>query len=136
MHGYYPEDPKEAYLVDWVCDTAEDLFISGKQMIIFKAEGTDEANQGFKDCFAHLSRQLEKYLKEGQEFMVGDKLTIADMRVLSLYHNGPLNDTFVNEEAHNLAAEDFKNYPKLHAYVEKASKHFEEHWLTRGKYVF
>ena len=88
VHGYYPEDAKVAYEVDRVMDDFNDIL-----GLIYKPHF--DKNLDSTDIFEKI---LPKYLKTIEdrcatnEFMVGDKMTIADFWVGQLYTNYLTNE--------------------------------------------
>ncbi len=87
-HGYYPTDVDEAYLVDSILDAGMDFY--NPYVPYFFAQG-DEAKKAEREKFYKnvpgFLKVFEARIKsnpKSQEFMVGDKWTIADFLFLAL----------------------------------------------------
>ena len=125
-HGLYPTDPALAYQVDSTLEHVRDLM----QKLVPIALETDEEVKKEKGKEAltvflpnWLSAHEKRVTANGHEnFLVGDKLTIADIQFLGL-----VRVLFKNEKVpfHEQLLGVFSQFPKLNALVDNLSKHFE-----------
>jgi len=90
-HGLLPEDPQQAYLADSAIEGAEDI-----QNFFFRAFFTPEGEVKTKFMTELVEKQvptflevLEKRLKQNssQKTIVGNDITIADIRLAALGHS-------------------------------------------------
>jgi len=127
-HGLYPEDPALAYGVDSSLEHVRDLM----QKLIPIALETDEEAKKQKGVEA-LTNQIPAWLAavekrittNGHEnFLVGDKLTVADTQLLGL-----VRVLFKNEKVpfHEQLEAVYSQYPKLNALIDNLSKHFVDY---------
>ena len=87
IHGYYPEDPFLAYKCDSFIDRAEDV-LSVISKPHFAADG-DNKKKLISDLF---DKTLKEFFVEfettcGENFLCGEKLSIADFWVCCIYFN-------------------------------------------------
>jgi glutathione S-transferase len=125
-HGLYPEDANEAYRVDSTLESVRDLIY---KLVPIALETDEEAKkEKGKDALtnflpAWLAAHEERVAANGHEnFLVGDKLTAADIQFL-----GVVRVLFKNEKVpfHEQLQGVFSQFPKLNALVDNLSKHFE-----------
>lgn len=124
--GLYPTDADLAYRVDSSLESVRDLI----QKLVPIALETDEEAKKTKGVDAltnfipaWLAAHELRLTKQGHEnFLVGDSLTVADTQFLAV-----VRVLFRNEKVpfHEQLSAVFAQYPKLNAYVENISKHFE-----------
>jgi len=133
VHGYYPEDARLAYEVDYLLE-GQDALLS----VIYKpmfAKTNEEKEEMIKKIF---DEALPKFLNvveplcaKGQ-WIVGEKLTIADFWIGGIYTN------FINEKELPFAKDKWAtcldNFPHFKAYGEKFSEEMKV-WLEYRKPV-
>lgn len=117
-YGYYPEDPMEAYECDMLCDSYNDLL--GKVYKPYFVSDEAKREKMYPEIFEKaLPRFLENIepLCEGNTWLVGDKLSIADFWIGGLYTNMLANDNvgFAKEKFTEVLAK----YPTFAAYGER-----------------
>ena len=116
MHGYYPEDPVAAAKVDMLVDTYLDFLPKFYGPFFQPEEKRPELMKEIVDkLLPTFMKNVEPYL-DGQ-WLVGDKITIADFWIGGLYTN------FMNHAALGYCADDWAKtkeaYPKFCAYGER-----------------
>ena len=89
MHGYYSDDPLEAYEIDWLFETFNDHWLkAGYRVFLFTEEPSEEELTKIAADFTDLNGKIEKVLKQkGKQFLVRDNMTIGDIMIYSLYSN-------------------------------------------------
>ena len=131
VHGYYPEDAKTAYQVDRVIDDFNDIL-----GLIYKPHFNKD--QDPTDIFEKI---LPKYLKTieercaSNEFLVGEKMTIADFAIGQLYTNYLANENIsFAPERWNAVLESFPGFKAWGAkFAEKNAEYLSSE--ARGKYA-
>lgn len=93
--GYYPPEHHDMWACDALVDYSND-FITKLVKIVFFEKRLDESGQN--DYVEHLRTMvsfLNKKLEHGKDFLVGDKLTIADFHVASIIFAHVFNDNYI-----------------------------------------
>ena len=133
LHGYYPEDPYEAWRVDSFIEGIQDLM---NPLIIIKRE-TDKEQQMklfmsyFGTTLPTILRALDKRVggNSNPNYAVGDKLTTADFVFCSIIFSIFYNEKF--EFAVHFKA-SFENFANLKTYAGYHSENtFKEYLATR-----
>lgn len=130
QHGYYPKDPMEAQHVDELCDGFNDVL-----GVIYKPHFTAPAERDTSNIF---EKVLPKYLQiidsecARGSFIAGDKLTIADFFIGSLYVNYFNNPECFEQENW---AKVLANFPNFKAYGERFAAANKAYLETRNKYA-
>ncbi len=130
--GYYPEDNWEAWYVDSLLDFLPPYV--DKLRPIFFSKNFDEALLAqYRQLITELYAFLEKHLKShGKDFLIGDKITIADFVYTSVTLSTVLNDNFVGGET--FIAEGKKilaEHPHFFAYIERMRNELKAYLETR-----
>ena len=124
--GMYSTDPETAWNIDSAMEALEDT-MDGYKPYIFKqvmakdgqagpAEVESMVNFYKKNCEL-IERRLSKH---GQKYIVGDKVTVADLKLFGHFTNGVYNDNMPMAESHRQAAKDMiAKYPKTQQYMEQ-----------------
>ena len=97
-HGYYPADPLEAHMCDYLIDCYNDKAIGIFVNLALPAKLLEEspfnpANKALPEFIEF----LEPYLG-ASDFLRGSKLTIADFMIGGLYVNSILNKDMIVKE--------------------------------------
>ena len=87
QHGFYDgANAEESYIVDWVLETSLDLQQQKVYMTQLRPDDNEETNAASTVNFTKWHDQIVKKLTDGgKDFIAGDRLTIADMVILSHY---------------------------------------------------
>ena len=110
--GYYPQDPNEAYDVDWAIDTLNDI-----QKDNFYEPWQDDRSPTKTDVaervqqITKLNKQIEKKLDDGRKWLAGKKLTIADFTIAACYHSVVLNDHVKHDSLKKAMYDTLKEFP-------------------------
>ena len=119
-HGYYPEDPMAAYECDMLCDAYADVLAK-----IYKPHFVEEEKR--EAMYAEIFEQvLPKFLTiiaplcEKNDWLVGDRMTIADFWIAGLYTN------FLSNDQIGFAKERFQAVLKAYPAFEEYGKRFFE----------
>jgi len=97
--GYYPPEPEDAHTADALVDYAND-FIGKLVVLTFFEKKLDEAGQKeYAEYLKTFTAHLEKQLGHGKDFLVGDKITIADFHVASIIFAHVYNDSYIGGAA-------------------------------------
>ena len=130
--GYYPEDAYDAWraesLIDGLMDVHLALYAVHFNATLDEEEKKKKVSEIIGTQFDKFVGILEKRLKDNssQEFIVGDKLSVADIvnvaEYTGLYTNGDNNSTF---------GAVIEKYPVVDAYYKGLTKHFEEYLSKR-----
>eukprot|EP00347_Sterkiella_histriomuscorum_P016444 403353148 len=132
IHGYYPEDAYEAYKVDSILDYIND-FTSAR----FKANNHPEPEtkktmleefyaKTLPDFFTRIQKRLES--NTSQDFISGDKLTIADFGLAALASAFFLNEQNASKKEYQ---EVLNQFPKVLEYFNKQFEHVKDRLETR-----
>ena len=135
LNGYYPEDSKQAYMVDSTLDSLEDVFAKFYASL---GAATEEAqakiwDQNYSCVFPEWARAMEKRLKENESssYIVGDKMTAADFHMASLAYAYIFNDQ--NPHAPRLMEIVEAEAPTLKGYFERlGSEELAEYLKSRS----
>ena len=135
QYGYYPlNDFRQGWACDFVCDTFDDLGMTGCLMPYIKNETlTTDQEQYIVDQVNRVNKIFEKHLTDNAEwrYIAGNELTIGDFKCLARYHSLVLNKTKKHPLVHQQWQKDFKGYPRLNSYLENASLPFEQYLKER-----
>ena len=88
-HGYYPvNDPWAAYEIDWIVEVFNEFW--NKEKFYGRCIRGDPLNEEELASrlahFENLSHQIEKKLaSHGKDYLAGEKITIADFLIFSVY---------------------------------------------------
>ena len=89
-NGLAPEDPYQEYLIDSACELLMDIGVGMKKyMGLAKPEERDAALVKFcEEVLDPNMGYLENRLKQNsnQDFMVGDKISVADIMILNMHY--------------------------------------------------
>eukprot|EP00347_Sterkiella_histriomuscorum_P004698 403359449 len=135
VHGYYPEDPYQAYLADSILDSMNDImgalykgiFNPVEELkVLFMTEFYEKVLPRF---FAAFQKRIEA---NPSGFIVGDKISIADFSVVSFAYGTFLNDLCpLKEQVEGVA----KQFPKFYQYcINFGESQLKNHLETRKKY--
>ena len=132
LHGYYPEDPVQAWKVDSTLDAVEDYLQQYFKMIFEKDEEKKEVLKAawlkFAGQWLHvIEKRLEQ--NESQHYVVGSKMTIADFALACVAFNLILNEANPNFEDTKPHMEKF---PILVAYAAHLKEDLKEHLEKRA----
>ena len=131
-HGYVPEDPVEAYHVDWAIETYQDIFSSGINLNWFKESLDEEQLAKIGTQFANWNQLIEKKLSQmGTKFLAGDKITIGDFIVFSEYASVAVNDRPVREAQQAACAKALEDSPAVTAWVKAMKEELKEYLEER-----
>ena len=130
-YGYYPEDAYDAWRVDSLIDGFQDV-----QQVFAKIHfgGGDEEDKK-KQFGEFIGNQFSKFLgiveerlknNSSQEFLVGDKLTVVDLMMVSVY-----TGLFTNGDFKALFGPAFEKHATAEAYMKGLTKPFEEYLAKR-----
>ena len=130
-HGYYPEDCETAWRVDSTIDAVEDFFTT-----YFKAcfEKDEEKKKTFTENYIKWLpgwlTAIEKRLagNSNPNFIVGDKLTIADFALAAVGFNVLLNEA---SPLYSQTLELILPHEALKAYATNQREIFKEHLAAR-----
>ena len=133
-HGFYPTDPEDAYYVDAVAESLKDVYL-GYVLTKWLPEGArEEAYKKFTDeILPNSFRVWEDKIKANstQDFYHGDKLTLADIGLVTLYTN--IVNTGEHQETFSGILE---NYPALKSYFETRYNDTKDYFENRPKSCF
>ena len=121
----------------WMCDSIVDFvndYIPNLVKIVFFEKRLDETGQ--KDYCDHLSKMityLSKKLEHGKDFLVGDKITIADFHVASIIFAHVFNDNYAGGAAFTDKGKAIVAEHEVFAkYCERMQHQLKEHLETRA----
>ena len=133
-YGYYPADnPEVSWAIDSTIDSLGDIINAH-----YKAEFSDQAAKPelLKTFFGTTLTQwltaINKRLlaNSSKQFIVGDKITIADFALAAWVYSVYLNDLSV---ARDSVIPIMANLPELDAYFRVLGEHLKEYLETRPK---
>ena len=131
QHGYYPKDPRQAYTVDWACDTVADE--AAKKHIRHYLSPTppteDEMKTAGADAAISNAAFEAHFKKTGNTFMAGKDLTIADF-LLVAWHNSFARNTKEGPLTAVYKAE-LDKCPLLSAYLDRVATQLVGYLSTR-----
>ena len=133
LHGYYPSDPRQALEVDYLLEGYEALLGVIYKPFFAKPEDREAMYPNiFEKALPKLLGVVEPLCEKGQ-FLVGDKLTVADFWIGGLYTN------FINNKSIGFAADKFAaaldNFPHFKAYGERFSEAVKGRLESRDAYA-
>lgn len=88
-HGYYPADLETQFEIDVVTNQVDDFIgVAASTLWVLKGEEKVKSLQGLREgaaskLFRLLNDRIQE--KENKNYLVGDKMTLADFRVFSFY---------------------------------------------------
>ena len=125
-NGHHPTDPVPNYKVNQILDHFYDIEVAFYNAGFFtKEEDQPEAlKKFFHTTFASSVAVMEDTLKENvsQDYLVGDKLTAADVVYVDFVYSQVLNSNYGGRDAEN--KEILKKFPLFNAYIEKRKADF------------
>ena len=136
-HGYYPEDPEKAFLVDSAIDGYKDV-ISKLYQLHFEQDmekkkqgGADFLGKVLPGYFTVIEKRLTANGNNG--YFIGEKFTIADFYVGSFLTNFPYNEKFEQNEHFREVVEKF---PAVKKFADNYLAQLKEHLDKRPKLPF
>ena len=122
--GYYSTDPDTMWQIDSLLDYCQDDSILGVVAgYAFAPERTEEGNDNWVGAYKKMGDLLEgRFNHHGKKFIAGDKITLADFSIASLYFSHIYNDSSAFKELQGRVKECIDSTPKLKAYLEGALK--------------
>lgn len=131
IHGYYPEDPYQAYEVDSLIDAITDI-----QNAFYKAAFNPSEEhkvtlftEFYGNTLPKFFAAFEKRLEENSTgFIVGDKPTIADFAFAALAYSSFLNEHNPQRGPSEEVANKFPNFSK---YCQGLGELVKSHLETR-----
>ena len=130
-HGYYPSDPESAWRVDSTIDACEDYFnIYFKTVFEKDPEVKAKLTENFLKFVPVWLDAIEKRISsnESQKFIVGSKMTIADIALAAVGFNLILNEANPNYAE---VAPLIKDREVLKAYANNLKEELKEYLATR-----
>ena len=86
-HGYYSDDIDQGFIIDWCMELYTDFYCSWTFPKIIQPTATDEDLEHIAKHFGSFHAAVEKHLAEkGTTFLAGDKITVADFLLFSVYN--------------------------------------------------
>ena len=113
-NGYYPLEPATAFEADWLVETYYDVFMQLAKVHLSSDETKklEQADLCFNELLPAFLKKIQPYCQRGA-FLLGDRLTVADFWIGSLYTNCFENDrVFFKDRWATL----LKQYPAFEAY--------------------
>ena len=134
-HGYYGENFEERWAADMVLDTFEDLGASGVFKIWWAPEQTEEGIKALVAGVAKVNGIFEKHLASHPDwkYLAGNKLTIADFKVVAQTWAVARNDTKKHPAINDALRAQLDEYPLLTAYLNRVGEEFKEYLANRPK---
>ena len=133
-HGFYPTDPEEAYHVDAVAESLKDVYMGFFTMRYIPEEARKDAFKKYTDeTLPNNFKVWEENIKANstQDYYHGDKITLADIGLLTFYSsiisNGEHQETFSGV---------LENYPTLKSYLETRYNDIKDYFESRPKCPF
>ena len=136
--GHYPQDnDQESFLIDWSMDTYQDLWSTRHYLkFMSDAEPTEEDIAKFvADVEKNVKQFEEKLTKLQLTYLAGQRLTIADFTVFSLYSSWVYNDHTSKPTLTAAAKTMIENYPAFKAWIDRMTTDLADHLATRGQYT-
>lgn len=131
QHGYYPADAYEAYLVDSLLDSINDINNAFYKAAFNPSEEhkTTLFAEFYGNTLPRFFAAFEKRLDGNTSgFIVGDKITIADFAFAALAYSSFLNENNPNRQP---AIEVVDKFPAFKKYCEGLGEHIKAHLDTR-----
>jgi len=134
-NGTYPTDPYQAYLVDSILDSVNDIYASYFRAAFAPTEDlkkslmTDFLTTTLPRFFAAFQKRLEG--NSSPDKIVGDKHTIADFALAALAYSSFLNEHNAGKE-HTLAVAS--QFPKLLDYFNGLGEILKDYLSSRPAY--
>ena len=138
-HGFYSDsDVEECFEVDWALETVTDWHASKAYQQWFKDEPVEDELADAISKFELFNSQINARLEargESAKFVAGDKLTIADFAVYSVYM--AVASTEYNSRKAAAAAEPkVTEKPAVVAYCARMREELSEYMETRKQYKY
>lgn len=113
LAGLYPADALQAFLVDSVIDDVNDVINEISQTFRMDPEARKAARiKAAEGSISKLGASLDKKLEHKGKFIVGDKLTIADLTLLIV-----VNDWVTAGTLDDIPATVFDKFPHFKQYI-------------------
>lgn len=131
--GMYPIDDEEAWACDAIVDYVNDFLPKFAPAQLFKKDFSEEAQVEFEANIEKLVSFLSKKLEaHGQNFMVGDKVTIADCQVSMAIFSFIFNKTLPGGPAFTDRAQAVvAKHPAFAAYCDRMKSELADHLASR-----
>merc|ERR1712060_646632 len=138
QHGYYPQDDAmEAFNIDWALEAQADFWNTKNYRYIMSKTTEEEKITEISDNFAKFSAQIESKLTEhGQNYVAGNRLTIADFIVFSTFMGMPMNDYSECEEQtaiYQAIKAKIEGHTKVNEYVARMQTEMSAYLEARPK---
>ena len=130
--GYYPAEYEEQWQADALTDYANDFIGTFVTIVFFEKKHDEEGQQRYKEALEKMCAHLEKHLAHGKDFLVGDKLTIADFHVASVLFAHVFNDSYIAGAAFtDIGKAVVARHSKFAAYIERMRNQLSHYLATR-----
>lgn len=97
--GYYPAEHIDAWACDSIVDYSNDYIVKLVKPVFFEKRLDESGQKDYSDNLRAFVTYLSKRLEHGKDFLVGDKLTIADFHVVSILFAHIYNDSYIGGAA-------------------------------------
>ena len=137
QNGYYPQDDlTEAFNIDWAIETFSDLWTTGfYRLFLFpEAEHGEKHAKALVD-FTKFNNLIEGKLTEvGANFFAGNRITIADFVIFSVYLSNVLNEAAEETTLRDQFAAALESTPKVREYIERMKAENASFLAVRGAF--
>ena len=135
--GYYPAEYDEQWQADALTDYVNDFIKTFVEIVFVEKKHDEEGQQRYKDALDKMCSHLEKHLAHGKDFLVGDKLTIADFHVASIVFAHVFNESYIAGAAFTDKGKAVvASHSKFASYIERIRQQLAHYLETRSAAPF
>ena len=100
QYGYYPPEYHDQWACDSLVDWSNDFLGQVAKIVFFEKRFDSEGEKDFLEIVSKMTAYLAKKLSaHGKDFLIGDKITIADFHVASILFSATRNEGFAGGKA-------------------------------------
>ena len=130
--GYYPPEHHDMWQCDSVVDYANDFLAALVKIVFFDKNMGADGQQEYCDKLRTMIAYLTKRLSHGKDFMVGDKITIADFHVASVIFAHVYNDAYIGgKDFTDKGKQVMGEFKEFSAYIDRVKLQLSDYLASR-----
>ena len=132
QYGYYPPEHHERWVTDAFTDYVNDFLGKFVTITFFQKKIDEEGQNEYVSALTTMVEHLEKHLAHGKNFIVDDRMSIADFMVASVIFSHVFNEKYIGgSNFTDKGKQVVASHPQFAQYVERLRQELEAYLATR-----